>query len=523
MIYTDNKDFYPTPRELFDKLIAGSVRYISGRILEPSAGKGDIIKYIRDINKYRSDDVKIDAIEPDTRLVNQLVADGVSVVWDDFLTYETYKEYDYIIMNPPFSRGVDHVLKAIELAENQISHCEIYAILNRETINNAYSTKRQELLRKLDEYEADIRYVSGAFSSAERRTDVEVALIRVAVSKSDVGQFIYDKIFANTDHMTKISAEDVGGALSTYVKPADLQAKLDDIERLVAEYETACRLVKESYKATREKESFLNYVANVNKREDGRRSDLSYIVSAKRGFNATNMDEELSRLRRAYWELILDTDEFRDMLTSESRQKLNQKIESAGDLEINIPNIRMLLMALSANRRDILIDSVVSIFKKITDRHMAGYSTNIHYYNGWKTNSSYKINKKIVIPIQYEPFTTWDFSENYAKISYKVRDWIGDLIKALQLIDPEVNEEFTAISDREFENEWIRFKMFAKGTIHVWFNDLRLLAKLNYICGSHFGWLPSEDEQRDNPKAREWVAREFGDIGEVKLLREVVV
>src|SRR5699024_5766280 len=133
--YSDNKDFYPTPYELFRKLIGNRLRLIGGRILEPSAGKGDMIKYILETNRH----ARVDAIENDSRLVNTLMGEGYSVVWDDFLTYETYKEYDYIIMNPPFSNGVDHVLKALELAENQLSRCEIYAILNKETLNNACS------------------------------------------------------------------------------------------------------------------------------------------------------------------------------------------------------------------------------------------------------------------------------------------------------------------------------------------------------------------------------------------------
>src|SRR5690625_4101796 len=175
LIYTDNKDFYPTPKALFERLLNGK-RYLDGRILEPSAGKGDMIHYIKE-RMGRRERYPIDAIENDPRLVSTLMGEGYIVVWDDFLTYETYKEYDYIVMNPPFSNGVDHVLKAIELAENQVSDCQIYAILNKQTIDNAYSTKRQALLERLNRYNADIEYVSGAFSQAERRTDVEVALI----------------------------------------------------------------------------------------------------------------------------------------------------------------------------------------------------------------------------------------------------------------------------------------------------------------------------------------------------------
>lgn len=194
-VFNDNKDFYPTPEELFYKLMNGR-RYLSGRVLEPSAGKGDLIKYIKESARHSKP--RIDAIENDPRLSNILMSEGINVVWDDFLTYKTFKEYDFIIMNPPFSNGVDHVLKALELAENQLGYCEIYAILNKETINNAYSSKRQELLRKLDEHGADIRYVQDAFKHAERRTDVEVALITVKVEKKGAGKSIYDILPLNT-------------------------------------------------------------------------------------------------------------------------------------------------------------------------------------------------------------------------------------------------------------------------------------------------------------------------------------
>ena len=69
------------------------------------------------------------------------------------------------------------------------------------------------------------------------------------------------------------------------------------------------------------------------------------------------------------------------------------------------------------------------------------------------------------------------------------------------------------------ENDTLRFRMFLNGNIHVWFKDERLLAKLNYLCGSHFGWIPSEGEQKESEVAREWVAKEFGDIGEVMLMQ----
>lgn len=492
------------------------VRMLHGKILEPSAGKGDMINHIKTLlpHRFSTEDAQIDAIEKDEKLSSILMQDGMSVVWNDFLTYETFKEYDFIIMNPPFSDGVDHALKAIKLAESQISYCEIYMILNKETINNAYSTKRQELLSKLDKHDAKIRYVKGGFTQAERKTDVETALIHVSVDQSVNGKSVYDRIpFRAIQDTTN---NELTTALSTHLKASEIQSKLNDIERLVLEYETACKVARSTYKAVREKESFFNYISQVNKQEDEMGSTLSIITSKK--FHVEDINTELDRLRRGYWELILDTKDFRELLTNEARQKLNRQISAANEMEINFTNIKMLLTALAYNQQDILIDSIVSIFKRITKHHMNQYSSNIHMYNGWKTNDAYKVNHKIIIPISHGFEPLWDFKEDFNRINMSTRDFINDLIRALQLIDPDVSNEFNPIDNQEFENDSLRFKMFLKGTVHIWFKDLELLNKLNYLCGQHFNWIPSDAEQEESEQARKFVAKEFGDVVEVELL-----
>lgn len=512
-VYTDNPDFYPTPKSLFKQLI-NDLKYVSGRVLEPSAGKGDMIKYLEEIN--RNIGGSVDAIENDPRLVSTLMGAGYKVVWDDFLTYETYKEYDFIIMNPPFSNGVDHVLKALDLAENQLSQCKIYAILNKETLNNAYSNKRQELLRRLERHGAEIEYVKDAFTQAERKTRVEVALIRVFVEKLGNGRSIYDSIpFTSMENENTVKTLET--ALSTQVKSNEIDDKLSDIKRLVLEYEKACELIRTTYQAIQDKYSFFSYINRINKRKGDVTGPFTYVI--QNDYKVNDLNAELDRLRGAYWELILDTDDFRDMLTNESRERLNRQINVAEAMEINLENIRMLLAAIGANRKEMLIESIVAMFERITQYHMNEYSTNIHYYNGWKTNDAYAINKKIIIPINRGGFDSWDISKKYEHINTRVRNFIDDLVKTFQLIDSRFNNKFEYIGNNTFENELLRFRMFKNGNIHVWFNDLNALKRMNYICGQHFNWIPSDGEQKENEEARKWVEKEFGDIGETKLMK----
>lgn len=139
----NNKEFYPTPSELLDELLTSDFegmrlpRRLGERVLEPSAGKGNIIEYIKKSTNTRD----IDAIEYDITLANELTRKKHTVIHNDFLTFTPFKQYDSIVMNPPFSNGDEHLLKAIEVAESNVSKsCNVYAIINAETIKTRTQT-----------------------------------------------------------------------------------------------------------------------------------------------------------------------------------------------------------------------------------------------------------------------------------------------------------------------------------------------------------------------------------------------
>jgi tRNA1(Val) A37 N6-methylase TrmN6 len=85
-------------------------------VLEPSVGKGDIAKFIKDLN-YHKDRVRIHGIEPEPELAD-LAKKYCQIVGSDFLDFESDTDYDLIIMNPPFDRGDEHLIKAWEILRN---------------------------------------------------------------------------------------------------------------------------------------------------------------------------------------------------------------------------------------------------------------------------------------------------------------------------------------------------------------------------------------------------------------------
>jgi methylase of polypeptide subunit release factors len=122
-ILTDEKNFYPTPERLVKKMLNGIKQDKNMSVLEPSAGTGNIAEvvksYLNDSTYGRNrENLDIDCIEIDENLRSILKGKELRVVHDDFLTYNTRKQYDLIIMNPPFDNGDRHLLKALQMQEH---------------------------------------------------------------------------------------------------------------------------------------------------------------------------------------------------------------------------------------------------------------------------------------------------------------------------------------------------------------------------------------------------------------------
>lgn len=254
------KGFYPTPPELADKLLAGIDWYYIGTMLEPSAGKGNLVKAVAEkANVYHYDrQVNVDCVEIDpylrsileyefggrredeiwerrkqlndkeawsavTRTQGELTPMETAekrrlereydwlhklsapVVHDDFLTFQSRKHYALIVMNPPFADGDAHLLKAIEMQKRWGG--QIRCLLNAETLLNPYTNRRKLLQSQLNELGAEVEYIEGGFSNGERATDVTVALIKISIPQVKCGWPVNHRaqwVKAEVTHKAKI-------------------------------------------------------------------------------------------------------------------------------------------------------------------------------------------------------------------------------------------------------------------------------------------------------------------------------
>lgn len=152
--------FLATPAKLADQVVLSAeiphsdVRRI--RILEPSAGAGDLVKAVV---RHKGDQHNVQCVESDSVLHRRLIADGWSSYREDFLNIDpglfcvvdpkhgVDTRFERILMHPPYSSPesssayVDHVLHALRfLAPGG----RLVAIL---PVGFTHSTKHQRLLK----------------------------------------------------------------------------------------------------------------------------------------------------------------------------------------------------------------------------------------------------------------------------------------------------------------------------------------------------------------------------------------
>jgi hypothetical protein len=188
-------EFFPTPEGVAIKMLSpffGKCKWSKyEQILDPSAGKGSLLKALLK-EEYRLNQMYAIKIDPDLRYI--LNNKGYRVIGTDFLEYDEPMMFNLIVMNPPFSKGIDHVLHAWELLDG-----DLVALLNAENLRNPYSEKRKILLHKLgsmigetydefapleeflSELEAagQIEWLGQCFQNAEVKTNVDVVMVRL--------------------------------------------------------------------------------------------------------------------------------------------------------------------------------------------------------------------------------------------------------------------------------------------------------------------------------------------------------
>lgn len=493
-------EFYPTSEELANELLAGYQwsSYVS--VLEPSAGKGDIVKMVlekaelRYVHSYEVDCVEIDPYLRAILQANFADRDNVYIVGDDFLQMDSKKSYDLIVMNPPFSNGELHLLKAISMIQPYGG--EIRCILNAETIRNPYSRSRQMLQERLSELKADISYKSNAFAYSERRTNVEIAIIKIHVDKpkyENNPESLYNR-------MKKASFVE-----STVTPVTDLTVK-DQITRIVAQFnfeaDAGIRLMKE-YAAMQP------YIQNEFATDESiYRHSLIELKVDNRSISIKDklpVNEYLKKVRYKYWKALLSNEKFTSLLTNDLREKYQDMITNLSNYDFTIFNIEKLITEMNSEMIQGVQDCILKLFDEMTIKHtwFPEMEKNILWFTGWKTNKAHKISfPKVIIPC-YNIFNSYSWNKDTFDLRAAYY-FLADIEKVLNYLDGNVTASvdlysvLTSAHDqgitKNIECKYFSVTFYKKGTVHIRFHSQQqqLIDRFNIYCCQKKGWLPPD-------------------------------
>lgn len=498
-MFSDNKNFYPTPEHLINKMLMDVDFKMIQTILEPSAGKGNIIEAIQKketmYSSYNNNfHFDIDCIEVDQNLQAILKSKNMRVVYNDFLTYDTLKEYNLIIMNPPFSDGCKHLLKALEMQSRNGG--AIICLLNAETLKNTCTNDRLLLSRKLEEYNAKIEYIQDAFTNAERKTGVEVALIKVQLPKVQKHSFILDGL-RKAQEEKEISTDTNDGQLveNNFLEAIVNQYKME-VEagkKLIREYEAMQPFILSEFAKDKETGETIQQGGCILK------LDLSNNRDSYR--STLSVNEFIKEVRGKYWKALFQNPKFIGQLTGNLQREYYNKIEELKNYDFSLYNIFELKIDMNKKVIKGVEDTIISLFEELSNKYhyYDEMSKNIHFYNGWKTNKAYIINKKVIIPLNgyYDLCYSWG---GFRPTCREVIDKLQDMEKCFNYLDGGLTEAVDLVQSLQFAEEYEETKdivlkyfnvtFYKKGTCHITFTNEELLKKFNIFGAQHKGWLP---------------------------------
>lgn len=380
------------------------------------------------------------------------------------------------------------MLKAIEL--QQRNGGAVICLLNAETLKNECSNERIMLNRMLKEYHADIKYIQDAFVDAERKTNVEVALIQIKLP--DVHR---ESVILNGLKKAKKQEE------YAYQQEDTQLAENDFFKAIVSQYkmevEAGVKLIKEFY-------AMASHILRNFEKDNSTGEAIQTggcVLSLSIGQHGASVNEYVREIRGKYWSALFRNPKFIGQLTNNLQREYYSKIGELRDYEFSLQNIYELKMDMSRKVVKGIEDTIMDLFEELSNKYSYydECTKNIHYFNGWRTNKAWIINKKVIIPLR-----GWrDIGYSWGGFKPSNRDVVNklqDIEKCLNYLDGGLTEAVDLEESLKFAEafeetkdivlKYFNVTFYKKGTCHLTFTNEELLKKFNIFRSQHRGWLP---------------------------------
>jgi len=484
----DDLQFYPTPPALA-KRAWDMFQKEPERVLEPSAGNGDLLQpVVRNLRRR----VKIDVIEIDPTKHPLLQSKDFNVVGFDFLAFQAVGLYSHIIMNPPFAQGAQHLLHAWQ----HLHDGEIVCILNAETLRNPFSRERQWLAGLIAKH-GRVEYISDAFSQADRKTEVEIALVHM-IKRSDADALVGDLI--SDLRQEKDPSFD-------FTVDNQLAIPQGFVEDVVLRFNAAAIAAKDLAKAQAVSAYYRRLLGKTMKMVDADRepdpgssskSEKEQAPQCARRDFAKAYDD----LKDAAWTSILRSSDVLSRLSSSAREKVQSEFEQIKKLEFTEVNIYGFLNGICQAQGEIQMGMLLDVFDEISRYH----EDNTVFYMGWKSNGRHRTAgmkvkaRRFILP----GFGTEAWQRN---LGFVCLSRLGDFDRVFAMLDGKHESTTRGLKDiftDSFNNlvrgervsgDYFEVRYYRKrGTVHIFPKSQELVDRLNLWVGRQRQWLPPQDK-----------------------------
>ena len=479
-----NKEFYPTPKAVIERM-TWDIDLFGKTILEPSAGSGSIIDYVKNLGA----NVLCCELHPELQMIAAKKGQFLKPNFFD-VTREEISHIDCIIMNPPFSNADKHIKHAWDIAPEG---CQIVALCNAETIKNRWSTSRT-VLGETIEKNGSWENLGDVFSTADRTTDVDIALVKMFKPKTGDSEF--DDYFFDMNDEQEQSVD--GSGIMRH----------NDIREIVNRYVAAVKMFDSVMEASNSINSLIEPISNG--------LGIAFGAYRKYSRNGAQINTDITRdlfkkeLQKSAWKSVFDKMNMHKYVTTGVMADINKFVEQQQNVPFTMTNIFKMLEIIfgtHAGRMDkVLVEAFDYICSLSADNSEAGEK--------WKTNSNYKINKRFII--NYMTRVAWN---GEMELGYSGTERITDIIKALCFITGTNYDNTTSLYDffnsfnrtshnkmqfgRWYEWGFFRFKGFKKGTMHLEFSDEKVWMEFNTRVAKIKGWqLPKKTDKKSKGTER---------------------
>lgn len=477
-------DFYPTPENVILRMTEGYD--LKGKvILEPSAGKGNIVDFLHTCG------ASVIACENNKDL-KKILATKCNVIEEDFLklTADKISHIDFIIMNPPFSDGINHILHAYEIAP---AGCQIISLINSDNLKNLYTEARKRLSSIIEQNGNHVS-LADCFKNSERGTDVDVSLITIRKA---------------------------GESYSSEFEGFFMEEEIEEQENGIMSYNVVRDLVNRYVGAIKIFDQQLETAVQMNQLT-GSFFSSGVGMSISRDNQPLRRNEFKKELQKSGWNYIFDKMNMQKYATRGLRDDINKFVEQQTEVPFTMRNIYRMIEIVIGTTEQRMDKAMLEVFDKLTTH----YKENRWNVEGWATNSHYLVNRRFIFPHGAE--LEWGGAHVSFKWWQNSGETLGDVEKALCFLTginwDEINKdkeyEDGKIVERNpsdlgfkealpskmvpgqwYETKFFKVRAYKKGTVHCEFKEEEIWGKFNQRIAKLKGYPLFEHTKAEEKKS----------------------